>query len=180
MSQVDEYRVVRPLGRPQDTVFLAHDRKLDRAVVLHLLPASPDAPRALLECARALARVTHPSLCPVYRIREGGAAPCVVQSFGRGERLGALPGPLPAERVRAIGGALAHALAALHAAGVAHGEVRADRIVVSPAGVPRLIGLGPARVHASPEAMSADVRSLGEVLLGHRRRPGASATAGRW
>ena len=116
----------------------------------------------------------------MYRIREGGAAPCVVQSFGRGERLGALPGPLPAERVRAIGGALAHALAALHAAGVAHGEVRADRIVVSPAGVPRLIGLGPARVHASPEAMSADVRSLGEVLLGHRRRPGASATAGRW
>ena len=165
MSHVDEYRVVRPLGRPEDAVFLAHDRKLDRAVVLHLLPASPDARRALLDCARALARVTHPSLCPLYRIREGGAAPCVVQSFERGDRLGSLPGPLPAERVRAIGGALAGALAALHAVGVAHGDVRADRIVVSPAGVPHLIGLRAARAHASPEAISADVRGLCEVLI---------------
>src|SRR5271163_4258315 len=131
MSQVDEYRVVRALGRQEDAVFLAHDRKLDRPVVLHLLPASPDARRALLDSARALARVAHPSLCPIYRIREGGAAPCVVQSFERGDRLATLPVPLPAERVRALGSALVEALASLHAASVVHGDVCADRIVVS-------------------------------------------------
>jgi formylglycine-generating enzyme required for sulfatase activity len=161
---VDAYRIVRPLGSTGDGVFLAHDRKLDRAVVLRRLPASPDERAALLASAQALARVTHPSLCRVDRIREGGAAPCVVQGYERGERLSALPCPMPAEQARSLGAALAGALAALHAAQVAHGGVRADRIVLSPSGVPCLIGLRSVRARAGKEAMAADVRDLAEVL----------------
>src|SRR5271163_1154366 len=94
-AQIDEYRLVRPLGGDADgEVFLAHDRTLDRAVVLRFLPRDPAAARTLLEGARALSRVSHPGLSPIYRVREGGARPCVVQSFERGERLDALPKPM--------------------------------------------------------------------------------------
>jgi len=160
----DEYRIVRPLGREERGVFLAHDRRLDRAVVLHRLPPDPAARAALLASARALAGVTHPSLCRVHRIREGGEAPCVVQGFERGQRLDSLPTPLSAATVRSLGSALAGALAALHAAGVAHGEVRADRVIVPGSGPPVLLGLRSARANADAQAMLADVEGLVALL----------------
>jgi formylglycine-generating enzyme required for sulfatase activity len=147
---------------------LAHDRALDRPVVLRFLARDTPASRALLEGARALARVSHPSLSPVYRIREAGERPCVVQGFERGERLDELigkhAGELPRALVLDVGRALAGALVALHAAGIAHGEVRADRIVVSTARVPRLFGLHGARVGATAAERARDVTDLVALL----------------
>ena len=162
---IDEYRVVRPLGPPERGVFLAHDRRLDRAVVLHMLPVEQGARTSLLESARALARVTHPSLCRVHRIRERGVAPCIVQSFERGPQLDSLARPMPAEAVRSLGTALAGALAALHATGVTHGDVKGERVIVLPSGVPCLLGLRTTRVNADARAMAEDVSALLALLV---------------
>ncbi len=59
---IDDYRVVRPLMPPERGVLLAHDRRLDRAVVLHMLPVAEAARTSLLESARALARVSAPAV----------------------------------------------------------------------------------------------------------------------
>ena len=164
-AQLDEYRIVRPLGDSADGgVFLAHDRALDRAVVLHFLPRDASGAAALLEGARALARVSHPSLSRIHRVGEGAERPFVVQSFERGGFLDALVTPVATRRVLDIGRALAGALAALHEAGIAHGEVRADRIAVSTADAPRLIGLRAARAGASAAAREKDVIALVDVL----------------
>jgi eukaryotic-like serine/threonine-protein kinase len=162
-AQIDEYRLVRPLGSGTD-VFLAHDRTLDRAVVLRFLPQDVNEARSLLEGARALARVSHPNLASVYRVREGGTRPCVVQSFERGERLDSVATPMTADRVLDLGRALAAALAALHAAGVAHGEVGTDRVMIAGSGAPRLFGLRGARAVASAEGLAEDVAALHALL----------------
>jgi formylglycine-generating enzyme required for sulfatase activity len=162
---VDEYRIVRSLGRDGGgAVFLAHDRSLDRAVVLHVLPADIEAAAALVDAARALAGVSHPSLCRIHRIRESGPRPCIIQNFERGERLEAVARPMATRGALDVGRALAGAIAALHAAGVAHGDVRADRVILGRTGTPCLLGLRAARAAASPEALAKDVAALVAIV----------------
>lgn len=158
-TAIDEYRLVRPLGT-SESVWLAHDRLLDRAVVLRLLSPGDERSRAVLAGARALARCSHPGVARVHRVREEGARPYVVSDFARGQRLDQVATPMPDERALAIGRSLAEALCALHAAGVAHGDVRPARVVVGIEGEPRLFGIEKARAGGDEKARDVDVRAL--------------------
>ena len=165
-GSIDGYRLVRPLGQDGST-FLAVDGSLDRAVVLTFLPENAEARRARIAVAGAFARASHPSLGPVHYVREGGARPYVVAAYMHGERLDALAKPLPDARVLDIGRGLAGALAGLHAAGAAHGDVRAGRVILSDEGLPRLVGLDRARIAngtASAGAQRVDVGALLDLL----------------
>ncbi len=168
-ESIDDYRIIRPLGRGGRT-FLAHDRFLDRAIVLSMLPASPEARAESLAVARAFANASDPSLVRVHRVREGGDRPYVVAAFERGRRLEEEPLPLPPSRVLELGRQLARALAELHAAGASHGDVRAGRVIVSDDGVPCLVGLERARSAATDVAKRADVEAL-VALLGSLADP---------
>jgi formylglycine-generating enzyme required for sulfatase activity len=166
VGELDEYRLLRPLGESKARTFLAHDRVLDRAVVLWLLPRTDDGAAQRLAGARAVGRVAHPSLCRVHRVRDAGEGdPYVVSSFVRGQRLSSAEVPLPAQQVLDLGRALAGGLAALHAAGVAHGDVRARRVVLTTDGGPRLLGFARATDGAGPDACSADVTALRALLM---------------
>ncbi len=162
-ESIDDYRVVRPLGQGGAS-FLAHDRFLDRAVVISFLPEGREAGGERLAVARAFARLSHPNLGRVHRVRGGGARPYVVAAFARGQRLEALATPVADARVLELGRGLAGALAELHAAGVAHGEVRAARVILSDEGVPRLVGFDRARAHADETAKRADTSALLALL----------------
>jgi formylglycine-generating enzyme required for sulfatase activity len=161
-GSIDDYRLVRPLG--DGATFLAHDRFLDRAVVLSLLPEAPAARAASLAVARTFARVSHPNLNRVHRVREGSARPYVVAAFARGQRLDGFAVPLPDARVLEIGRGLAGALAELHGAGVAHGQVTARRVVLSDEDVPCLVGFDHARARADDAAKRADLVALLALL----------------
>jgi formylglycine-generating enzyme required for sulfatase activity len=162
-AQLDEYRLVRPLGRAAGS-WLAHDRLLDRAVVLHVLVPGDAQSRSLLAGARALARVSNPSVCCVHRVRNDAARPYVVSDYARGPTLDTIAVPLPSSRVVEIGRALAGAVVGLHAAGVIHGDVRAARVAIAPDGAVCLFGLERASGDADAAARAADVRALGALL----------------
>ncbi len=155
----DDYRLVRRLGRSGAT-FLARDGSLDRPVVLSFLPDGADARRRSLAVAGAFARAAHPNLGRVHYVHDRGARPYVVAAFVQGQRLAALGSPLLDARVLDIGRGLAGALAALHAVGAAHGDVRAERVVLSEEGAPRLVGLEHAHADADEATKLADVRML--------------------
>src|SRR5579864_11287 len=97
-------------------------------------------------------------------------------------------GPLPPDRVRALGAGLAEGLAAIHACGLVHRDLKPGNVILAPDG-PRIIDFGIARViddstgittagavigtfaYMSPEHLGAglagpasDVFSLGSVL----------------
>jgi len=176
LPELGEYRLVRPLdGRAESSTFLAHDRALDRAVVLRFLPREAAARRTILAAARGLARVEHPALCAVHRVSGDGVRPFVVLEYADGVRLDALGVPLDRARVLSMGRALGGALAALHAAEIAHGAVRPSHIVVSADGDTRLMGLGAARVRANAKARAADVIALAKLLAAHAE-PAVSAS----
>jgi tRNA A-37 threonylcarbamoyl transferase component Bud32 len=165
---VDEYRIVRAIGASAGgrETFLAHDRVLDRPVVLWLLSPTDTRDERRLAGARAIGRVSHPCLCRIHKVRDSRVRPYVVSSFVRGERLSSLSTPLPAKQVLDLGAALAGALAALHAAGVSHGDVRAQCVFVTNDGAPCLVDFDHAHVDADSAARAADVLALRALLEG--------------
>ncbi len=129
----------------------------------------------------ALARVTHPSVIGVLG-GGGDPAPHLIMEFARGRPLTAWMGRRPAPEMTAVSitAHLADALAAVHQAGVIHGDIKPDNVVVDSVREPRLklvdFGLAGQRRggtlnYAAPECLkgadtsaASDVYSLGMIL----------------
>jgi formylglycine-generating enzyme required for sulfatase activity len=164
LTELDEFRILRRLGgAPDGATYLAHDRMLDRPVVLRFFPRPTEGAGDRLEATIALARVSHPSISAVHRVSSLGDRPYAVLEHANGDRLDTLPAPLSPDRVLDLGRALAGGIAALHAEGIAHGDVRPEQIFISSQGTPQLV-VGHARVADSPAALSRDVRALVALL----------------
>jgi len=134
------------------TVFVADDTKLDRKVAIKLLSRRRDAEGVLKKRfereARAEARIVHPNVVSVhdYGVSDDGR-PYIVMDYVEGESLAELIAgtPLSSERVAAIGFGLARALAAAHALGIFHRDVKPANVIIDAQGIPHLMDFGLAR-----------------------------------
>ncbi len=126
--QIDEYRILRTLGRGgMGQVFLGHDSLLDRPVaVKFLVTASPTEQARLrfLQEARAIARLQHPNVVAIYRVGIFSGLPYLVSEYVTGPSLNNLPTPLPWQKVLRIGLDLARGLCAVHRHGVLHRDIK--------------------------------------------------------
>jgi serine/threonine-protein kinase len=152
-------------------VFVAIDTRLDRKVALkYLSDPSLDLPRArerLLREARAAAHISHPNIAAIYDILDTGPHPCIVMEYVPGETLSTVAGrgPLPVERVAAIGAQLADALAHAHAAGVVHRDLKPANVVLTAEGAVKILDFGVARVLDIEEELAGADTPTREALL---------------
>ena len=151
---IGPYRIEVELGGGSfATVFRARDLTLDREVALKVLrPGGPVPAAALLAEARAAAAVSHPNVCVIHAIDSSLGAPMIVMEYVAGRPLSQLPGegPLAAEQAAAIGRQIALGIAAAHAQGVVHGDLKPANVLVTPAGTVKVVDFGMARRSASP------------------------------
>jgi serine/threonine-protein kinase len=160
-------------------VYLARDPHLNREVALKLLRLTTTTGQPgdhLLDEARTLARVRHPNVVTVHGadVRDGRAG--LWMEFVHGRTLESwlqVHGALGPGEVTTLGVDLCRALAAVHAAGLVHGDVKAQNVMREEGGRIVLMDFGAGR------AQGADARALAgtplylapEVLAGEPATP---------
>ncbi|HUF35722.1 MAG TPA: serine/threonine-protein kinase [Gemmatimonadales bacterium] len=134
----DRYRLERELGQGgMATVYLAHDLRHDRQVALKVLRpelAATLGPERFVNEIHTAARLTHPHILPVHDSGEAAGFLFYVMPFIDGETLrerltrqGILPVAEAARLLRDV----ADALAAAHALGVVHRDIKPDNILLT-------------------------------------------------
>lgn len=132
----------------------AHDVVLGRDVAMkELLPPPGTDPaeatdRFLVE-AQAAARLSHPNIVGVYDVFAEGERVLITMELVEGPTLDKLlhkTGPQPPGVVRAIMAQVAHALAAAHAAGVVHRDLKPDNVFWTAEGRAVVADFGLARI----------------------------------
>lgn len=145
------YRLLEPLARGGVAwVWRAHDETLDRAVAVKIVRA--DADPALTERlraeAQAAAKVRHTGVITVYDTGTHDGVPFIVMELVEGETLRALlqrEGRLAPAMATGLLHQIAAAVDALHRAGVMHGDLKPENIMVTPDGLVKITDLGLAR-----------------------------------
>ncbi len=162
-------------GGRQGEVFRAVDTRLDREVALKFL--KPPAPGAtaenLLSEARLLARVRHPNVVTVHGAEQLDGRVALWMELVAGDTLDTIVqrgGPMSAAEAALIGSDLCRALAAVHAAGLVHRDIKAQNVMREAGGRYVLMDFGLGHDVAAAGA----VRSAGtplylapEVFEGH-------------
>ncbi len=196
----DRYRLVRLVGSGgMGAVWEALDERLGRPVALKLLhkqfglaPADAELnnQRAMRE-ARITARVHHRHAVPVFDVVEHEGRPCLVMQFLPSIALSTLlkeTGTLEPAEAAKVGAQISSALAAAHAVGVVHRDVKPgnilvgddDNVMISDFGISHAFGdatltatglvhgtpafLAPEVARGAATTFASDVFSLGATL----------------
>ena len=149
LGEIGGYQLLERLGAGAlGEVFRARDTVHGRTVVIKRVPASltADIDRVCLlrDTATAVAGVSHYGVAMVYECGDEDGQTFVAQEFVPGQTLTQLISGRPLNVLHAVDMAvrIADALAALHQAGLTHGDLRPDNIVVTPKGHVKLLDAG--------------------------------------
>lgn len=175
------YRVLRLRGggRSAEVYDAVHAETGQPAVIRRPLPthAESDAMRQrIVEEAAVLKKAAHANVAAVLEVGEREGVPFAALERVEGktlrERLKSLGGPATPAVALCFVKQIADGSAALHAAGAAHGDLRAESIRLTEIDEVKLCDLGPGAPLSSPERgdVAADIRALGllfaEMLAG--------------
>ena len=186
------YALEASIGQGRSTVYRAVDTRLRREVAVKRVRLVSDDEdrvhvriRALRE-ARAAARLNHPRVVTVYDIVEDDDALWLVMELIEAPSLAQLvigSGPLEHDRAARIGMDVLGALAAAHAAGVVHRDVKPANVLVTETDRAKLADFGVAtirdhtRVTATGRVVGSPAYMAPEQALGQEVGPAADLWA---
>ncbi|MDB5900963.1 MAG: protein kinase (serine/threonine-protein kinase)-like protein [Ramlibacter sp.] len=168
-THLGRYRIERELGRgAMGVVWLAHDDALQRPVAIKTLLLPDKAGEAQqLEArfrqeAKAAGGLNHPNVITIYDLGREGDWLYIAMEVLHGKELRDLmaEGLLPLDRALDIAGQIASGLAAAHARGIVHRDVKPGNIMVLPDGHAKIMDFGIARMQQS------DVRTQTGTMMG--------------
>ena len=161
-STLGHYRILAKLGEGgMGIVYLAEDQRLHRKVALKTLPealaADPNRVARFEREVKSVAALNHPSIVTIYSVEETDGKRFFTMEHVEGKTLSQLipPGGLPLPEFLRIAVPLADALAAAHAKGIQHRDLKPGNVMVNADGRVKVLdfGLAKLREHEQTEAM---------------------------
>ena len=162
-----KYRILDKIGRGgMGVVYRGIDETLDREVAIKAISpelVEDELVRRFRAEAVTLAKVNHPNIASVYELFRDDDRLLMVMELVRGqtfEQLITEAGPLPVERSTALVGQILDALGHAHRAGIVHRDLKPANLMLTDAGVVKVMDFGIARVSGT-ERMTSDGLMVG-------------------
>src|SRR5918912_2663069 len=152
-ATLDNYRILEKLGAGgQGEVYKAVDTRLGRAVVIKVLPPDLTVKEANLKRfereARLASSLDHANICTIFDLGETGNVHYIAMQYIEGRNVRQLVNGRPLELKSALSIAIqvADALAAAHAKGIIHRDIKAGNVMVTDAGQAKILDFGLAKL----------------------------------
>lgn len=185
ISSDGRFRLIRYLDHgASSVVYEAVDQKFDRKLALKLFPGLADdaLARAVKREAQHLAKVPHPNIIVVYDydvLALPGDCRCFYVAMELGVSLKKWLERAPSSsEILAVFVGMGHGLAAIHAAGFVHRDVKPENVVLV-GNIPKIVDFGLAHTPTTGNAANS-TRVVGtlrymspEALRGERQHPGS-------
>jgi serine/threonine protein kinase len=143
-TRLGPYEILAPLGAGgMGEVYRAKDSKLKRDVALKVLPEAfacdPERMARFQREAEVLASLNHSNIAHIYGVEERALAMELVEGQ-------TLRTPLPIDTALNYASQIAEALEAAHEKGITHRDLKPANIMITPAGVVKVLDFGLAAV----------------------------------
>lgn len=159
---IEHYEILRRLGAGgSGVVYLAHDLRLQRPVVLKILRAGPltveQMRSTVLREARLASAIEHPNVCSIFEVGESGNEGYIAMQYVPGQSLDQLVerGPASLQLVLSVGIQTADGMQAAHALGIFHRDLKPQNVMLTEGGLVKILDFGLAR-RQRPEEASFD------------------------
>src|SRR3954464_8717646 len=152
-TRLGPYEVLSLIGAGgMGEVYRARDPRLDREVAIKVLPAErladEDRRRRFVHEAKAASALNHPHIITIYEVESIGDIDFIVMEFVCGSSVDqVIPSRgLPVSQLLRIAVPVAEALAAAHARGIIHRDVKPANLMVGDDGVVKVLDFGVAKL----------------------------------
>lgn len=151
-TKLGPYEILAPIGAGgMGEVYRAHDTRLGRYVAIKVLPASfaldTERLRRFEQEARAISILNHPNILALYDVGTFEESPYLVTELLEGQML-CEDLPLPSRKALDYARQIANGLAAAHAKGVIHRDLKPDNVFITKDGRAKILDFGLAKVEA--------------------------------
>ena len=158
-----QYRIVEKIGEGgQGTVYRAIDTTLDRSAVVKVLPPElTDSSSNLLRFereARLASSLDHPNICTIFGLHKVDDVHFIAMQYIEGRNVRELVAgrPLDLRQALSIAIQVTNALAAAHARGIVHRDIKARNVMVTRNGTVKVLDFGLAKLIEPHQAVASD------------------------
>ena len=148
-TRLGPYEILAPIGAGgMGEVYRARDTKLDRDVAIKVIPPAlaqdPERLARFEREAKVLASLNHPNIAQIYGVEDRALVMELVEGV-------TLKGPLPLDTALNYAKQIADVLDAAHDKNIIHRDLKPANIMITPAGVVKLLDFGLAAVAQSSD-----------------------------
>src|SRR3954453_9211932 len=148
-SQINQYKILEKIGSGgQGTVYKALDTKLNRTVVIKVLPPELTQKTANFRRfereAQLCSQLDHPNICTIYDFSDANGVYYIAMQWVDGKNVHQLVSgrPLEIKSGLSIGIQVCDALAYAHSKNIIHRDIKAGNVMVTPGGQVKILDFG--------------------------------------